>query len=148
MPLGAFHRRRRERDVSIVEQSIALARIAPVESHADPGAAQATHDPAPEIALEVEGDVEIFFAEFAPQLQTGPQGGRPVAGVDCSSLVFSASEHEQVVEVRVVFQQRRPGALDRPGDVRLRTCLPQRGKRRQRVHNIAQRAEADHQDAR
>src|SRR5687768_7326892 len=65
----------------------------------------------------------------------------------CERLPEAAWSDNQLVEIRVVLQQRGAGALDNPGNIGIREMLAQSTQHRNRVNAIARSAQPADQNA-
>ena len=123
-------------DPLVVEPLAQFAAAGVAEADPPLGAGEPCQDGRLRQALHVDGHVELQVAQ--PAAQSPHAAGR---------LQPAARQFDQFVERFMSSQQRRRPRFDRPGQKRLGKPLAQRAGDRHRLDRVADRAEADDQDA-
>jgi hypothetical protein len=118
--------------------------FAPVrESDSNRRAGLPRHPAAAEEPLQVDDEIKLPAAQVLherDQTLCRRRLAPPTAEV-------AALEQDYLVQQRVVLQQVRARRREQPRDVRLRPAAAQQVEHRQRVHDVADRARLDQQDA-
>ena len=117
-----------------IEQPVALLGIRGVETQPQRCGRPPADQTALDVALQVEHQIETLASNRAQKGDKSPQAARPVVDQD-------------IVQGRMIVQQRGCGRLDRPGNMAVGIGAPNPHQQRQGSGDIADCPEQDDQDA-